>query len=73
MGSEEVHSSSVTMKDPEQQAVADEHLNNSMVKNITWSGVTVTVKDRESKQPKRIVDDAAGAVEAGECCLDDLT
>lgn len=52
--------------DPEQQPVADRHLDNSTVKNITWSGVTVTVKDRETKKPKKIVDDAAGAVQAGE-------
>ncbi|KFG82048.1 hypothetical protein MANI_110873 [Metarhizium anisopliae] len=54
--------------DPEQQSVADRHLDNSTVKNITWSGVTVTVKDRETKKPKKIVDDAAGAVQAGEIC-----
>ncbi|KJK76855.1 hypothetical protein H634G_07897 [Metarhizium anisopliae BRIP 53293] len=54
--------------DPEQQPVADRHLDNSTVKNITWSGVTVTVKDRETKKPKKIVDDAAGAVQAGEIC-----
>ncbi|KHO00654.1 ABC-2 type transporter [Metarhizium album ARSEF 1941] len=55
-------------EDPEQQFAADGHLDNSTVKNITWSGVTVTVKDRETKVAKRIVDDAAGAVQAGEIC-----
>ncbi|KAK2589977.1 hypothetical protein QQS21_012342 [Conoideocrella luteorostrata] len=55
--------------DPEQQsAVGDAHLQNSSVQSITWSGVTVTVKDRETKKPKNIVDDAAGVVQAGEIC-----
>lgn len=66
MGSEKSGSSGAMTKDPEQQAVADAHLNNSTVKSVTWSGVTVTVKDRETKKPKNIVDEAAGAVEAGE-------
>jgi hypothetical protein len=38
---------------------------NSTINNITWRGVTVTVKDRETKQPKAIVDNVEGIVEAG--------
>ncbi|TWU73521.1 hypothetical protein ED733_002802 [Metarhizium rileyi] len=67
MGCEE-ESGAAMKSDPEQQAVADAHLDNSTVKCVTWTGVTVTVKDRETRKPKRIVDDAAGAVEAGEIC-----
>lgn len=66
MTSEKSDSARAMKMDPEQQSVADAHLNNSTVKNVTWSGVTVTVKDRETKKPKKIVDDAAGAVQAGE-------
>lgn len=51
--------------DVEQQPVAEKHLLNTTVKNITWRGVTVTVKDRETKEPKAIVDNVEGVVEAG--------
>ncbi|KAL6399575.1 hypothetical protein AUP68_18125 [Ilyonectria robusta] len=51
--------------DPEQRPVAEKHLLNTTVKNLTWRGVTVTVKDRETKQPKTIVDNVEGIVEAG--------
>lgn len=44
---------------------ADAHLINTTVKNITWSAVSVTVKDRETKQPKTIVDHVEGIVQAG--------
>ncbi|KAK3954219.1 P-loop containing nucleoside triphosphate hydrolase protein [Pseudoneurospora amorphoporcata] len=52
--------------DIEQHAVAESHLVNTTVKNISWKGVTVTVKDRETKEPKNIVDNVEGIVEAGE-------
>lgn len=56
----------VTMeKDIEEGGSAEAHLVNTSVKNITWSGVTVTVKDRETKQPRTIVDNVEGIVEAG--------
>ncbi|KAL1875208.1 hypothetical protein Daus18300_003279 [Diaporthe australafricana] len=41
-------------------------LRNTTVHNISWSGVTVTVTDRETKQPKTLVDNIQGYVEAGE-------
>lgn len=52
-------------KDVEEGTLMEEHLVNTTVKNITWTGVTVTVKDRETKQPRTIVDDVSGIVEAG--------
>lgn len=51
--------------DPEQHPVAEKHLVNTTVRNMTWRGVTVTVKDRETKEPKAIVDAVDGIVEAG--------
>jgi hypothetical protein len=51
--------------DVEQRAMAEAHLMNTTVRNFTWRGVTVTVKDRETKQPKVIVDNCEGLVEAG--------
>ncbi|KAM0436012.1 hypothetical protein ACHAPT_002904 [Fusarium lateritium] len=54
--------------DLEERPVAEKHLVNTTVKNLTWRGVTVTVKDRETKEPKTIVDNVEGIVEAGEIC-----
>jgi len=51
--------------DVEQHAVAEAHLKNTTVRNITWKDVTVTVKDRETKVLKAIVENVEGIVEAG--------
>lgn len=56
-------------KDLEEGSCSEDHLVNTTVKNITWAGVTVTVKDRETKQPRTIVDNVEGIVEAGMCYL----
>jgi len=55
--------------DVEQRAMAEAHLVNTTVRAFTWRGVTVTVKDRESKLPKVIVDNCEGVVQAGESTL----
>lgn len=52
--------------DIERSAAAELHLRNTTVRNISWRGVTVTVKDRETKQQKVIVDNVEGYVEAGQ-------
>ncbi len=44
----------------------DLHLTNNAVQNFSWKNVTVTVKDRTSKQPLNILSDVSGFVEAGE-------
>ncbi|KAI9167509.1 ABC transporter G family member [Paramyrothecium foliicola] len=54
--------------DPEWGPGDEHHLLNTSVKNITWTGVTVTVKDRETKEPRAIVGNVDGIVEAGEIC-----
>ncbi|KAF5025872.1 hypothetical protein F66182_2041 [Fusarium sp. NRRL 66182] len=54
--------------DSEQRPVAEKHLLNTTIKNLTWRGVTVTVKDGATKKPKTIVDNVQGIVEAGEIC-----
>ncbi|SCO52311.1 related to ATP-binding cassette protein [Fusarium fujikuroi] len=54
--------------DSEQRPVAEKHLLNTTIKNFTWCNVTVTVEDRETKQPKAVVDNVEGIVEAGEIC-----
>lgn len=57
---------SMPYTDVEQYGLADSHLYNTTVQNISWQGITVTVKDRETKQPKAIVDNVEGYVEAGQ-------
>ncbi|PHH83238.1 hypothetical protein CDD82_2849 [Ophiocordyceps australis] len=46
----------------------EEHLQNTSVQNITWDNVTVTVRDRRTKEPKVLLDGINGMVQAGECC-----
>ncbi|QIX01973.1 hypothetical protein AMS68_007490 [Peltaster fructicola] len=41
-------------------------LTNTNVRSFGWKGVTVTVKDRQSQQPKTILSDINGLVKAGE-------
>ena len=53
--------------DIEQKAVDEAHLQNTTVHNFTWQGVTVTVKDRKTKNPKVILDNINGIVSAGTC------
>jgi hypothetical protein len=48
------------------ESAAEVHLRNEVVKNIIWKGVKVTVNDRETKQPKVIVDNVAGFVSNGQ-------
>lgn len=42
------------------------HLTNETVHRFSWSDVTVTVKDRATKQPLDILSGVNGVVEAGE-------
>jgi ABC-type multidrug transport system ATPase subunit len=63
------HHAGSTGSDPEWGHPDDgQHLVNNTVRCITWTDVTVTVKDRETKQPRAIVDSVSGFVEAGEIC-----
>lgn len=55
--------------DLEQNALAEARPRNTTVRNISWSGVTVTVKDRVTKKQKTIVDNVEGFVEAGQSSL----
>ena len=51
--------------DIEQKAVDDAHLMNDTVHDFVWQGVTVTVKDFKTKQPKAILENVDGIVKAG--------
>ena len=55
-----------SIEDVEKGAVADyAHLTNTTVHSFSWENVTVTVKDRKTKQPLEILSDVNGVVEAG--------
>lgn len=42
---------------------------NDTVDNLSWKGVTVTVKDRETKQKKNILENSSGYVNKGKNIL----
>ncbi|KAK3294104.1 P-loop containing nucleoside triphosphate hydrolase protein [Chaetomium fimeti] len=54
--------------DPEQLPVAEKRLLNAPVETLSWSGLTVKVKDGKTGQPKTLVDNVEGIMQAGECC-----
>lgn len=57
---------SPALSDVEKDAAADyAHLTNDAVQSFSWKDVTVTVKDRLTKQPKDILSDIHGVVQAG--------
>jgi hypothetical protein len=52
--------------DVEQSANDTCYLKNSTVQSLIWSGITVTVPDRETRLSKQILTDVRGCVAAGE-------
>lgn len=53
--------------DVEKDAAGDyTHLTNDIVQSFSWANVTVTVKDRATKQSLDILSEVNGIVEAGE-------
>ncbi|KAK6539934.1 hypothetical protein TWF694_008769 [Orbilia ellipsospora] len=53
-------------RDLELNRIETSHLINDVVHHFSWKNLTVTVKDRKTKKPIRILDDAHGIVHAGE-------
>lgn len=55
------------MSDIENAAGSDHiQLTNTSVRSLSWNSITVTVKDRQYKQPKTILSDVNGIVKSGE-------
>jgi ABC-type sulfate/molybdate transport systems ATPase subunit len=54
--------------DIERKMTIEAHLKNSTVQNFVWKDIGVTVKDRATKEPIRIVDNVSGFVKAGLYC-----
>jgi hypothetical protein len=51
--------------DIEQYAHDTSYLSNNIVQNLSWSNITVTVPERESKIPMEILTAVSGYVAAG--------
>ncbi|KAJ9659565.1 hypothetical protein H2201_007314 [Coniosporium apollinis] len=56
----------ISVPDVEKSGGDYAHLTNTTVQGFGWEGVSVTVKDRVTKQPKIILSDISGVVKAGE-------
>ena len=54
------------LTDVEKGSALEHGLLNSTVQTFSWSNVSVTVKDRQTKQDKCILANASGVVNAGE-------
>ncbi|KAH6619468.1 P-loop containing nucleoside triphosphate hydrolase protein [Chaetomium sp. MPI-SDFR-AT-0129] len=54
--------------DSEQLPIAEKRLLNAPVETLSWSGLTVTIKEGKTGQPKTLVDNVEGIMQAGECC-----
>jgi hypothetical protein len=52
-------------EDSEKGLIHNDHLKNTTVHDFLWQGVTVTVQDRQTKQPKALIDHVDGIVHAG--------
>jgi len=56
---------SATDVDLEQCSHDTSYLTNSVVHNLVWTDITVTVPDRETKLPKQLLSTVSGYVAAG--------
>lgn len=54
--------------DVEKDAGGYAHLSNTTIRSFSWEGVTVTVRDRHTKQLKTILSDVSGVVKSGRFC-----
>lgn len=63
--SSECNAHSTLIVDIEEKAVDDGSLRNDIVRNFAWQDLTVTIKDRRTKEPKAILAHVDGYVEAG--------
>ena len=48
-----------------ERAMIAEPLHNKTINNFTWDSITVTVTDRKTKSPKKLLDNVSGDVKAG--------
>lgn len=57
--------------DTERQKSHEFYMFNDVVHSLSWSNITLTVEDRSTKQPKSLISDVSGSIEAGkyQACL----
>lgn len=51
-----------------EKAAGRNPLHNTVVDNFAWKNISVTVKDKATKQSKAILDNISGVIRAGEIC-----
>jgi hypothetical protein len=59
-------SASMSTVDVEKGSGDYTHLTNTAIQSFGFEGITVTVKDRQTKEPKRILSSVNGIVHAGQ-------
>jgi len=48
------------------------HVHSGLVHSLLWSNISLTVQDRSTKQPKDLVANVCGRIEAGKCSTTSL-
>jgi hypothetical protein len=48
------------------------HVHNGLVHSLSWLNISLTVEDRSTKQPKDLVANVCGRIEAGKCSTTSL-
>jgi ABC-type multidrug transport system ATPase subunit len=53
--------------DIENQSTHESYVPKDLIQSLSWSNISLTVEDRSTKQPKDLVADVCGCIEAGKC------
>jgi ABC-type multidrug transport system ATPase subunit len=53
--------------DIESQSTHESYVPRDLIQSLSWSNISLTVEDRSTKQPKDLVADVCGCIEAGMC------
>jgi hypothetical protein len=53
--------------DMESQSNHEFYVHKDLIQSLSWSNISLTVEDRSTKQPKDLVADVCGCIEAGKC------
>jgi hypothetical protein len=53
--------------DMESQSNHEFHVHKDLIQSLSWSNISLTIEDRSTKQPKDLVANVCGRIEAGKC------
>ena len=56
-----------------EKSVSHDYMTNSDVDEMTWTNISVTVTDKNTKQPKLLLSSVSGQLKAGGFCLSHAT